>query len=164
VATLSDTLLKGGVPATSVMLVFDTTDAPIPDTSGIHSSCRRTTTTHATTGVFTIVLSEGAWVMRWRIGRAWNEIDIQIPSGSATYDLVDVSGGSVDTIRTSYPLIPTIAAAKASIILGDRVDISSDGNGRPGTFRLDPTFTDLLDDASGFTDAAGSKFRRMQRE
>lgn len=104
--------------------------------------------------------------MRWRIGRSWNELSLQIPSGTSEYEVSEVDGTAADTSRVEYPYFATVALAKAAVILGSRVDVLEDGNTVPGpaTFYRGEGPDYANDGVNGFADSAGTKFTRMRRE
>lgn len=56
----------------------------------------------------------------------------------------------------------SITTARATTYLEDKVDVAVDGAGDAGHFVADPTYVDDYGDVSGFTDAAGKKFRRRR--
>lgn len=87
---------------------------------------------------------------------------------TASYEPVDeedyLSPTVLPDVGEDYVYWPTLAQAQAVVITASRVDLGSDGNGRPGTFLRDITYTGATDGVDGFTDSVGTKFRRIVRE
>lgn len=91
-------------------------------------------------------------------GEAWDS------TVAYTSDGDDTSTVFIPVVSTAgYTSFATVGQARAAIIEADRVDILRDGNGDPGTFWRDPAYADDGFDVTGFTDLAGTAFRRIQR-
>lgn len=75
---------------------------------------------------------------------------------------------TVDSLlRVTNQVLPlevfdTVSQARLAAIQAVRVDIRADGNGDPATFWRDATYVDDGFDVTGFADAAGTTFRRLQ--
>ena len=86
-------------------------------------------------------------------------------SSTGTYDAVSVEDeviASPPVARGDYPSFETIGEARAATILATRVDVLRDGNLAAATFWRDATYVDDASDVTGFVDAAGTAFRRVQ--
>jgi len=66
--------------------------------------------------------------------------------------------------KGDYAGFDSIGQAQAAEILARRVDVKADGNGRPGSFWVDETYSGANDGVAGFYDAVGTPFVRISRE
>lgn len=57
----------------------------------------------------------------------------------------------------------SVEEARLAVIEVVRIDVLADGNGDPATFWVDETYVDDGFNVTGFTDASGTTFRRIQR-
>lgn len=90
--------------------------------------------------------------------------DVWDPAASYTPETSEPSTAFTPVIsRGDYPSYATVGEARSKIITADRVDVLADGNGDPATFWRDATYVDDGFDVTGFADAVGTAFRRIQR-
>lgn len=91
-------------------------------------------------------------------GEAWT-VDQSFDAAGEETTVVVIPEAS----RGEYPAYATVGEARTKRITADRIDVLEDGNGDPATFWRDATYVDDGFDVTGFADAAGTAFRRIQR-
>lgn len=161
-ATITGTLRKGsGELATGTPIRVTMADAPFDGAGAVRAGIPQIFTTHRSTAVYSFTLAQGGYVVNIPASPAFN---IEVPSGSSSYTLEQVSVAPATVFRSDYPSFATIAQAQEATILGTRVDVISNGRGRPATFIKDATYTGPDDGIEGFYDAADTAFRAMIRE
>lgn len=117
--------------------------------------------------------SENGLQIRSELNRPWVWYQLRVPvltaeiwDSSQSFDMAteeDLVVAIPQTSRGEYPAYATVGLARAEIITADRVDVRADRNGDPATFWRDATYVDDGEDVTGFADAAGTAFRRIQR-
>lgn len=118
-------------------------------------------------------MDDGVQLFDLSVTRPWVEFRPRHPlfTGETWDALVSYVPDTEETVATatpaassgSYPGYTTMGLARAARILADRVDVLADGNGDPATFWADPTYVDDGFNVTGFVDANGKAFRRIQR-
>lgn len=161
-ATIAGTLTRpSGEPAAGIPIRAMLIDGPYDGGGVTRAASPEFFHTHPTTGAYSFTLAQGGYTIRIP---GTPEFSIDVPAGSGTYSLDEVSGSPAPVYRGDYPVIDTLAEAQASVILGRRVDILSNGRGRPGTFVRDTNYSGPDDGVEGFYDDAGIGFRAIVRE
>lgn len=127
------------------------------------------TTTTAADGTGSIALNGGIWRMEWFSKGRRSELLLAVPSTGGPFQLgyavlIDETQAQGSAMADgSYVAITNITDARNMVILGNRVDVLRDGNNETGTFWADPTYVDDNLNVTGFVDAVGKAFRRIQR-
>jgi len=161
-ATIAGILLNGsGALSRNTYIRVRPSSPPFDGVGVIRSAMPELFVTHASTAAYSFTLAQGGYLVNIP---ATPEFSISVPAGSGTYTLEAIAGEFIPTTPGEYPLFDTIGEAEAAIILGNRVDIVADSNGRAGCFLKDNDYAGALDGVNGFEDAVGTKFKRIQFE
>lgn len=161
-ATIAGQLLKpDGTVAPGVPIRVELLGAPWDGAGVARASVPLLFWTDSIDGDYSFTLAEGGYRVFLPAAEAF---DITVPSGADTYTLDEVAGGYVIPTRGDYPSFATVADAQAAVILGTRVDILSNGRGRPASFVYDATYTGDDDGIAGFYDSTDKPFKAFIRE